>query len=162
MKIKPEELKKKGWSEHEIKHATKALEKTKKYRHAHHNLLNETLFWAILALSIFAIAALTYWVTPIFIYAKNTYLLPILFIIGISFGLIFQVIIKDLENLQVHHHTSILVLVPITGIISGVAIFGSITQPEIIGGIKHNPYVASIVFSASFLLPYIYHLVQKK
>ena len=160
MEIKPEQLRKKGWTEKEINHAKSILKKAKGHKHPHNNLLNEGLFWGILGLSIFAMVAITYWITPLFMYSKTAILIPIIILIGVAFGFLFRIIIKDLDHFKVHHHTLLIIAIPVAGILSSIAIFGSVIKSGVIT--QNNPYITSIIFILSFLAPYIHHLSNKK
>ena len=161
MNINPERLKEKGWSEKEIKHTQKILHKIKRRKHPHHNLLNESIFWGLLFLVISTIIGVSYWISPLFVYSKNSILYSILIIIGLSFGVLFSHIIKDLDHLKAHHHIIISVSLPASGILGFLTILGRINITEA-QGIPRGALLSSIIFIISYLTPYFYHLYNKK
>ncbi|MBD3209453.1 hypothetical protein GF367_03465 [Candidatus Woesearchaeota archaeon] len=162
MRVDAERLREKGWSEAEITHAQGIVTKAKKRRYQHRNALDEAVYWGLLVLSAGTMVAVAYWIIPLFIFASSKVLYPLLILIGLSFGMLFTVIIKDLDHLKTHHHIILVLIVPITGKISFLALLGSISNAESIGGIAHSPVVAGAAFIISFLAPYLFHLLARK
>ena len=157
MEINHDRLKLRGWSEEEIAHTTKIVERIKRSSHPHKNLLNETVFWTILFLAIATMIATTYWIIPLFIAMDNSVFYPFILIIGISFGLLYSAVIRDLDHLKVHHHLLLASAIPATTIISFALILSQANN--IIN--HHNTLIAGAVFSISFLAPYlIEHFVR--
>lgn len=161
MELHPERLKEKGWSKEEIAQTQKILGKIKKRRHPHHKLLGESVFWGLLFLVIGTIIAVSYWIAPLFIYSQSIILYPILIIVGLTFGMLFSHIIKDLDHLQVHHHIIIHITLPATAIISFVTILGRINATAL-QGVPRGSFLASVTFIISYFVPYLYHLHTKK
>lgn len=162
MDINAERLREKGWSEAEIQHAQKIVSRAKRHKHPHQDVLNETIFWGMLILAGSTMVAVTYWILPLFIISTDSILYPILIIIGLSFGMLINHVIKDLDHLKLHHHIILSATLPIIGLVSFLSVLGRIDDATALGGNTHSALLSSIVFIVSFLLPYFYHLLQKR
>lgn len=151
MHVNQEYLKKRGWSDAEIAHTTKIVDRIARHKHPHHDLLGETVFWTILFLAIATMIAVTYWIVPLFIALANNTFYPLLLIIGLAFGLLYNAVIKDMEHLKVHHHVLLIAAIPITTIISFTLILSRVNNLYT----AHNTIIAGAVFAISFLAPYL-------
>ena len=159
MELHKEQLRAKGWSEEEIKHTHKILKKVKRTKHPHRHLLNDALFWALLLLSMFAAAAIAYWLIPIMTMLQASVVYPVVFIVGITFGLLFAIVIHDIEHLEKHHHLIVHLLAPIAAIIS---FFFVITRTNSFGGEQHSAILVGLTYTIGFLAPYTYHYLKNK
>ena len=150
MKITRERLVTKGWSDAEINKTLKILEKAKKNRHPHIVLLDKTVYWVALLLIIFGNFAFSTFLIPILVFFNNFSLYLIILLLSVSFGTIMSVVIKDIEDLQSHHHLALILLVPIIGIINFLIV---------VNKANFNPLadVLQNYHKQTQLLIYIYH-----
>ncbi|MFP4523982.1 MAG: hypothetical protein ACLFO2_01515 [Candidatus Woesearchaeota archaeon] len=161
MNVDAARLREKGWSEAEISHAKKVMGKVKRRKHPHTKALDEALFWGLLMLSVFAMASVAYLIIPLFMFAKSIVLYPTLVGLGIGLGLLFRVVIKDLDHLKTHHHATLTIVTPVTGIAIFIAMLGKFTDATALGGVHHSPLLVGLTFAAAFMAPYAYHLLTK-
>ncbi|MBN1275412.1 hypothetical protein JXA12_03910 [Candidatus Woesearchaeota archaeon] len=162
MYINAERLREKGWSEAEIKHAQRIVNKAKRHKHPHHHLLDEAIYWGVLFLAIGTIIANTYWVIPLFFFSKSTVLYPVIIIMALAYGTLFSHVIKDLEHLERHHHIIFSAAIPITSITSFFLILTRMKDLEAVSGIKHGIALTAVIFTIFFILPYLYELTQRR
>lgn len=156
MHLNQERLRQKGWSEREIKHAHTILKQAERKTHAHHHLLGEAVFWGVLFLAVLGTVAVSgVWLIPLLTLNTPSVLFPIIIIVGIAFGLLFSVVIKDLDHLTTKHHAIIMITVPITGIIS----FFTITT--MLGGHRGPGILIGLAYTVAFLSPYLFHTMTK-
>ena len=95
---------------------------------------------------------------PIFLVMQGTLLYFFIFIIACSFGLIFNALANDIENINYKHHVTSGLLIPAFAIINMYFIafasdsFNKIYQLTSIS--ETSPIIAGIVYAISFALPY--------
>jgi len=164
MNIKEERLREKGWSEEEIHHAKSIVKKIKKQRkkHPHKDLLGESVYWFLVAAIIGSIIALAYWTLPLFIFLPEKIFYPLLIIIGLSFGMLLWIVVKDLDHLEARHHAIISTLIPLTGGLSFSIILGKYSELANSLGTDYNILSITLIFIFSYAAPYAYHLNDQK
>ena len=157
MQLRKEHLRERGWSEVEITHAAGILDQAKAQRPKER--IHERLFWVLLFFAMAVIAAITAAVTPLFLVASTTVLLPVLMVAGVGFGFLFSTVMHDLDHLTARHHAAVIVAVPLTGLIcfTAIASTGTVT-----GARMYDVILASTTFALFFITPYLYHLINRR
>jgi len=88
----------------------------------------------------------------------------IILIIGVAFGLLFNLIIRDIENLDRKHHVIAGIFIPAIAIISVsimVNVSNYLMELSKIDNAPHNPIAISIIYVVFFIMPYlIYKLIE--
>ena len=157
-------LEKKGWSGKEIKKAADIIENTN-HSKSHANIfLEKKIYWILLIVIAAANFAVSIALIPLFITLKGMFLYFVLTLLGIIFGLLFELVIRSIEHLERRHHLILAVLIPLAAL-ANIFIVSKISN-NLARTLQlanfQNPILISIVYSVSFVLPYIiYRFVLK-
>lgn len=164
MKITKERLSVKGWSDKEINKAISILEKAKKKRHKNLVLLDEAVKWISLLLVIFGNFAFSMFLIPILVTFPSLSLYFIIFLLSASFGVFMSILIKDLDDLDKKHHLSILLLVPVTGLLNFFIVVSMANEDPITGILQnyHNPTIVGVAYLIGFFIPYVFLVFEEK
>lgn len=164
MQITHSRLAEKGWSDEEIEKTMDLLEKARQNRHPYIFLLDKIVYWMALVLIIVGNFTFSFILIPLLITFNNFSLYFIILLLSATFGIIMSVVIKDIEHLEVKHHVTLLLVVPIVGIINFFFVVKA-TNNDIMANvlqIYHNPWIIGIIYLAGFLIPYIYLVFEEK
>jgi len=156
MKINEGKLREKGWSEEDIKHAKDVISQAEEKKHPKIKFLEKTIEWIILITVVLASIVGAWLIKPLLFILTQTQALIAIAITGTAYGLFASVIIKQIEQIETHHHLIILSTVPIISIITSVVITKQV-QTVIDAanmGLEHNPYWLGIVYAIFSLIPY--------
>ena len=95
---------------------------------------------------------------------NGIFLYAVLIILGIVFGLLFELVIRSIEHLERKHHIILAFLIPIVALVNMFVVARLSNDFKISLLIKNStqPLVLSLVYAAAFVLPYIiYRFVLK-
>lgn len=152
-------LKKKGWSEedilkaHSIIEARKRLDKSRTLPY-----MNRTLYWMAFFVIIIGNFLVSLILIPILLVINKFGLDLIILFLGLALGLLFNLLITDIEYVDVRHHIIIGVIIPAIAIINFFFIvhvtnwLNSILKISIV---RPAPYTVTLLYVAAFLAPYI-------
>jgi len=158
-------LESKGWKKSEINKTLKIIEHAKANKHSKIKILDKSVYWISLLLAIVCNLVVSITLVPILVVLKGFLLYLVIFILGFSFGLLFELLIRTIEDLKSKHHVLLAILIPVIAIINIFIITSySNSLEEIINlNNKQNPYFIGLSYAASFMLPYIsYNFILKK
>jgi hypothetical protein len=156
-------LQKKGWSEEELHHAGIVLSQHHEHHHIVHPRYDKTLPW-IVFFSILLGNIITFLILIPPLYAFDH---PAIYIIvgsvALGFGLVYDIIFKNMTHLKQHHHFGIAIILPLISMASFANLL-FITNTYFYSGssiiIKH-PLIISGTYAIMLLLPYyIRRIVQ--
>ncbi|MHA1918015.1 MAG: hypothetical protein ACTSUV_06880 [Candidatus Ranarchaeia archaeon] len=124
--------------------------------------LDTASYWILLAVAIVGNILVSFTLIPFIILLSNINLFIIIIILGASFGIMFSSVIRDVE-IQLHHHTLILFVVPLVAFISFFIITNMSNAIATTYDIHttHNPAFVGILYVFAFLVPYINLLFTK-
>lgn len=156
MKLNKELLKAKGWSVDELEKAESVLKKFN-YHIGHYD---KTLYWFILIVMIFLTAILSFWLIPIFIIVEEVFAYIIVFIVGITLGVLFNNVIMHLHHIEKKHHLIANLTIPIVAIATFIIMLRSSQYLQCVLGfsIEQSEFQIIFFFILGFLLPYFYSL----
>ncbi|MBI2134800.1 hypothetical protein HYU09_02335 [Candidatus Woesearchaeota archaeon] len=157
-------LERKGWSKKEIIRASRIIEHAKANRHPRIKILDKLVFWISLLIAIIGNFIISISLIPILLALNNLPLYLVLITLGISFGLLFELVIRTIEHLEAKHHIFLGIMVPITAVINVVIIVAFSNNLEKAINIQnpHNPLLVGVVYALAFILPYlVYQLFLK-
>ncbi len=159
-----EKLKKKGWKKKDIKETIKIIEKRKKKKKI--IFLDKIVYWIALFIAIIGNMLIAISLIPFLLTLNEILLYTVIIILGLAFGLFFEIVVRDLENLEKKHHIIITILMPSIALISFFIITivaNNIKKLLGIGTITHEPLLVGIIYAISFILPYtVYQLILRK
>lgn len=165
MELSKEKLRKKGWSPSEIKKTLEIAEIAKKNKHPFVKFLDSYIYWIVLLLTIFVNLFLAFTCLPYLLVLTSSILYPIIALFGFSFGLFFEVLINNLENLQKEHHLIISLVIPIYSIVFFFIIAtlsnNLITRMRLSTPL-HDPIIIGFVYGIVFIAPYFYYQFLKR
>ena len=157
-------LKKRGWGKKEITKAVKLIKNTKKNKPTDIKFIHRRIYWILLAVIAVANFAISIALLPLLVALKGIFLYFILITLGITFGLLFELVIRSIEHLEKKHHIFLAILIPVAALVN-IFIASRISNNliEMLGLTNvHNSILIAIVYAISFVLPYvIYRFVLK-
>ena len=156
MKINALKLQAKGWSEQEIEHAKQILQDAENKKHPKIVLLEKALYWMLLLIVLVGSIAGTWLIQPFLIFISTAGAIILIFIFGLIFGTLASILMKDVEDLEIHHHLIISLIIPLSAIITSILITQrSKVAAELINiTTQHNPFVLGILYSIGSLIPF--------
>jgi hypothetical protein len=158
MKDLKERLYEKGWSREEIEKTVRIFEEGKKKKSRAVILFDWFAYWAALIIAIVGNMVLSVLLIPFLLVAGSSFLYPALVILGLAFGFVFSVILKDIEEIESTKHIIVGMFLPALALIN-VYIITQLSNylaflMKLPYGI-HQPIIVSIVYSVSFVMPYV-------
>ncbi|MEA3430033.1 MAG: hypothetical protein U9R08_02055 [Nanoarchaeota archaeon] len=157
-------LRAKGWSDHEI-NKVHSIINTKGAKHIEFGKgLNRILFMTALIVMTLCIIAVSLFLIPFLIVISNYFIYFIIAALGISFGLLFNFIIQDIEHLERKHHWFAAIYMPAISIFAlTVSVHAANRVEELLGySLRHNPWTVGAIFIIVFMMPYIISSIKKK
>lgn len=156
MKIDEQNLKEKGWSEEEIAHAQKIIGKAHENKHPTHKNLEKAMYWFLFIIIIGIGIGGAFLIEPFLLYLKPTGAYILIGIVGLVFGTFAGIIVKDIEELEKHHHLAVSIIIPIVAIISSIIISKQVraAAQEIGRTVEVHPIMLAIISSICILIPY--------
>lgn len=160
-----ENLKKKGWSEEEIKKVSIILGESHEKKSSTILIIDKIVYWAGLLLAIIGNFIISVLLIPFLILLKSFYLYIALLFLGVVFGWVFNILIKDIEAIKSGQHIIAWIFIPAIAIVN-VYFMTNLsnyiaTLMEIPSGIHKAPLV-SFVYVFSFMFPYALSKLIKK
>ena len=157
-------LEKRGWGAKEIQKAVGIIDTAKKIKTSESRFLEKRIYFVLLLLIIAANFAISVALIPVLMALRGAYLYFIIIVLGIVFGLLFELVIRSMEHLERKHHLVLAFFIPMAALINAAAIsqmsnkFGSAFEINNF----HEPLLVGLVYAVSFVLPYIiYRFVLK-
>ena len=152
----------KGWSKKDINKTLKILEKAKK--HPKIKILDKSVYWISLIVAIIGNIIISISLIPFLLALRNFQLYLVIITMGIAFGLLFELLIRTIENLETKHHLFLSIIIPIIAVINIVVIviFSNRLEEAINIQNPQNPGLIGVIYAVAFMLPYsIYQLFLK-
>jgi len=148
------------WSKEHINKTFEIIKRIKEQKPKHIRIFDKSIYWIILLLAIIGNIIIS--ITAIFFLfvLKPLQLYPILILLGASFGLLIEILIRDIEDIKKRHHFIFLSIIPTLSLVSLFFITNVINQLRIAN--QFNPVIVAIVYSLSFVLPYVYYQFIRK
>ncbi len=152
-----ETLKKKGWSEEEIKRVTIVFDEAPSKKSPTILLIDKIVYWAGLFLAIAGNFVISVLLIPFLILLKSFYLYLSLLFMGVIFGWVFSILISDIEAVKTGQHIVAWIFIPAIALVN-VYVMTNISNHiaglmEISSGIHAAPMV-SVVYVLAFMFPY--------
>ncbi|MBN1175929.1 hypothetical protein JXA48_04765 [Candidatus Woesearchaeota archaeon] len=156
MKINEQSLREKGWSEEEIAHAQKIVGKAHENKQPTHKHLEKAMYWFLFIIIIGIGIGGAFLIEPFLLYLKPAGAHILIGIVGLVFGTFAGIVVKDIEDLEKHHHLAVSVIIPIVAIISSIIMSKQVrTAAQEIGRtVELHPFALAVVSSICILLPY--------
>ena len=164
MKIDKLDLLSKGWSVSEIEHASKIIEEAENKKHIGIRFLDKSIYWALLFLLLLGNIICSIFLIPFIFAIKNFFAIIMVAIIGFIFGMIFSILISDIERTEYKNRDKHILTLIISGVINVGLIINFTKDFSTRSNLKliYDPYYVSIVYLIAFLIPHIVYLIFQK
>lgn len=159
-----ERLKEKGWTKQEIDKTIRIVKEAKEKKHPAIKLLDKTVYWIALLTAIIGNIIISISLIPSLMTLKSFPLFLVIIVLGISFGMLFELLIRSIEHLEMKHHIFLSIIIPIIAIINVFIIttvsndlekFFNINNPQ-------NPILVGIVYAVAFIFPFLFYKICLK
>jgi len=159
-------LRKKGWSDEEISRVSKIMDESHGKKSSTILLVDKIVYWVGLLLAILGNFVISVLLIPFLILMKSFYLYLALLFLGVVFGWLFNILIKDIEEIKSGQHIVAWIFIPSIALVNVYFMTGLSNYiaglMDISSGIHDAPLV-SIVYVFSFMFPYgLSKLLKKK
>lgn len=153
-----ESLLEKGWTAEEVEKALNTLYSDEPGKAKHDEKMNRILYWSTLVLVVIANTVVSIIMVPFLLVLSNIALYFVIAVLGLVFGALFNLLIRDIEHVDPKHHIVAGVFLPAIAIINiyvMVSFANRFNEVLNISHIRQNPIIVSAVYVIAFLLPYI-------
>ena len=159
-----ERLEKRGWGKKEIIKAVEIIRNAKQNKGKDTLFIERRIYWILLIITVVANFAVSVALIPILMSLEGIFLYFIIIILGIVFGLLFELVIRSIEHLEKKHHQLLAMFIPLAALANAFVI--SKISNNLISTLGfaniHNSMAIAVVYAASFVLPFIvYRFVLK-
>jgi hypothetical protein len=158
-----ERLAEKGWSKSEINKTLRIIENAKKNKHPIIKILDSAVYWFSLMVAIVGNFMISIALIPMLLALKSIQLYVVIITLALSFGLLFELLIRTIE-LRTSHHVFLGILIPIIALLNFIFIVLVSNRIEVIisVGNHQNPILVGIWYSIAFMLPYSFYQIFLK
>ncbi|HLP79682.1 MAG TPA: hypothetical protein VK158_03555 [Acidobacteriota bacterium] len=160
-------MKELGWHPNDIAYARYVLTQAPQTKTPWQRFLDASILWIFLIIIGFGNMCVLALSVPLIVIFPNPALYGMLIILGISFGLLCESVIRDIQHFfSGHHQVIVYVLMPYFAAVCGYVLFSKAIQylPNFFLFDRH-PLTMSIIYAVSFLAPllasYILHIHWK-
>ncbi|MEK6901928.1 MAG: hypothetical protein AABX37_06290 [Nanoarchaeota archaeon] len=148
------QLKEKGWSEREIKHAESLL-----HRQAAHDVhFSKIVFWCALLVTIVGNIILSLILIPFLLILDNWIVYAIVILLALMMGFIYNFLVTDIGHLQLKHHLLAAIIIPCIALanifIMVLASNKLLAHAELQTPVQ-SPGIIAILFALVFMIPYL-------
>jgi hypothetical protein len=151
----------KGWKKSNINNALKIIEKAKKSKHPQIKILDKFVYWFSLLIAVIGNLIISISLIPVLLVLKGPLLYIVVITLGISFGLLFELLIRGIEDLETKHHLLLSIAIPIIAVINFIIV--SNNMKTLIGiESQQNPVIVGAVYTIAFMLPYLSYQIFLK
>jgi len=148
----------KGWTEEDINRAVQIIESAKEKKSNAIKIIDSIVYWVVLLVTIVGNLILSIILIPFLLTLSHFQLYLIITIIAVTFGFLFDLLIRDIENLEQKHYIMAGIFIPSLAIINVffmVRFANYLTRIMRFSNIQHNPLIVGIVYTFAFIMPYL-------
>ena len=142
------------WTKKEIKKAVNIISKAKHKKSDFIKSLDKAVYWFILIIAVLGNLFVAVALVPVLITFTSLYTYLVIAIVALAFGLLFEIIIRDIEHLEETHHLAIGLIIPLFAVLNFFVIVWIINNMNIIP--KFNPVTMGLTYAFMFIIPYAY------
>lgn len=142
------------WTKRDTKKAVRIVSKAKHKKSGFVKSLDKAVYWIILLIAVIGNLFVAVALIPVLITLTSFYIYLVIAIIALAIGLLFEIIVRDIEHLEKAHHLTINLIIPLFAIINFFVVVWIINSLDIIP--RFNPVIIGLVYAFMFILPYAY------
>ncbi len=157
-------LEKSGWGRNDINKAVNIMQNAKQNKTRDIISFDKNVYWILLAIIVVANFAISIALVPVLVTLGGIFLYFIMILLGLVFGLLFELVIRSIEHLEKRHHLILVFLIPLVALINMFIVARMSNSLKITMSLKNanEPIILSIFYAAAFVMPYIiYRFVLK-
>ena len=157
-------LEKSGWGRNDINKAVNIMQNAKQNKTRDIISFDKNVYWILLVIIVVANFAISIALVPVLVTLGGIFLYFIMILLGLVFGLLFELVIRSIEHLEKKHHLILVFLIPLVALINMFIVARMSNSLKITMSLKNanEPIILSIFYAAAFVLPYIiYRFVLK-
>jgi hypothetical protein len=164
VKINKLELLEKGWKVSEVEHASRIISEAENKKHIGIKWLDKSIYTALLFLMVVANVACTFLLIPFLFAMKNNFVIVIVTSAGFMFGVIFSILIADIEKTDESQKIKLLITLAACGVVNFGLISTAMYEFSARSGIAivHNPYLIGGIYLFAFLVPHTIFMLSHK
>lgn len=120
-------------------------------------IMNRVVYWTALLVAMIGNLVLSAALIPFIIVLNSIQLYIIVAVLALSFGMLFNLLLKDIENVDRKHHIIAGIFIPGLAIVNIFVITNLANHLIEIFKIENspqNPYIISLVYVLAFLIPF--------
>ena len=159
-------LKEKGWSEEDIRKTEEIIERRRREDKSRTYIsMNRVLYWSAIVVIVLGNFVISMFLIPFLLVLKKITLDIIIITIAFAFGLLFNLLVTDIEHVEKKHHLFAAIMIPLIALINFVMmvnVANSLGNAMNLPVTRQNPYFISLIYVVAFVLPYLYTLIIKK
>lgn len=156
-------LKKKNWPEKDIQKTIRIIESREYVDKSNSNVnTSRLLYWASLLVLMICNLLIAVFLVPFLLVLGGTLIYILVAVIGFVFGLFFNLLLRDIENLEAHHHLFATIFIPLVSLLNITLMTSASARiAEIIKvSFKLDPVIMSLFYVCAFMLPYLYGMFK--
>lgn len=151
-------LAQKGWSRAELNNAVDIMAHAEESKSASMHFVEKLAFWVTLLVAIIGNFIISVIMVPFLLLLSGVGLYFTIFIIGVTFGILFNVIIHYIEDLGEGQHIIAGAFIPALALINIYLITHFSNKLEVLLLLQtpaHSPLTVSVTYVIAFVLPFI-------
>lgn len=153
----------KGWKKEDINKTLRIIEQAKANKHPKIKILDKAVYWISLFIAVIGNFIISISLIPFLLALRSFQLYAVVITIGISFGLLFELLIRTIE-LQAKHHIFLSIIIPVIAVVNifVIVLFSNSFMQSINIQNPQNPLFVGAVYAIFFMIPYIAYNVFLK
>ncbi len=148
----------KGWGRTDVQKTADILAHAEAFKSSSMRFLEGAAFWISLLIAIIGNFLLSIVIVPLLLLLHGIGLYFTVFVVGVAFGALFNVLIKYIEDLGQGQHIIAGAFIPALGLINIYLITFFSNRLELLLGLTtpaHSPAGISVTYVIAFVLPYL-------
>ena len=156
-------LEERGWSSAEIEKASRIIREAKEKKSSRIIMLDSIIYWAALIIAIIGNMVISIVLIPFLLALRDLLLYIIIITLGLAFGLLFDLLIRDIDSLGKHHYIIAGLFIPSLAIINVIYMtnFANTLTASINLKNIHPPLLVGAIYTIAFIIPYLFsHIIE--
>ncbi len=152
-------LRQKGWTEEDIKKASSIIQAAAEKKPDRIKKIDKLVYWAVLVVTIIGNTIISIILIPFLLALKNIQLYIIITTIALTFGFLFDLLIRDLQAVEQEQVIIAWIFIPAIAIINVffmTQFSNHLIEIMMLKNIaEHNPLLIGAAYTLAFICPYL-------
>ena len=152
------------WTDDDIEKTLRIIENAQERKPREIRFIDKAVYWGVLIVAIIGNIILSIILIPFMLVLKHFVLYMIIFVLAFVFGLFFDLLLREIEQLDQPHRVIAGLFIPALAIINVFYMtqFSNYLTATIRLNNVHNPLLISIVYTTAFVMPYLFYKMTKR